>query len=52
MLAMGGVSPLKDVRAIAERSFPVEIFEPQNRSRWEQEAEGFQQYSKAADARN
>lgn len=52
MLAMGAVSPLKDVRAMAERSFPVEIFEPQNCSRWEQEAERLQQYSKTTDARS
>ena len=52
MLAMGAVSALKDVRAIAKRSLPVEISEPQNCSRWEQEAERLQQHSKTTNVRN
>lgn len=52
MLATGVVSSLKEARDIVERSFPVEMFEPMNCSRWDREAERFQQYCEMTDARN
>jgi rhamnulokinase len=48
MLATGCVSSLSEVRAIIDRSFPTEIFEPVEPGRWDQEAERFQQYSEIA----
>jgi rhamnulokinase len=45
ILATGGASSLQEVRAIVDRSFPTEIFEPIESAKWDEEAERFQQYS-------
>lgn len=45
MLATGLAGSLEEVRAIIERSFPSEIFEPVRSNRWEQQAERFRQYT-------
>ncbi len=44
ILATGGASSLKEVRAIVDRSFPTEIFEPLETDKWHQHAERFEQY--------
>lgn len=44
MLATGAVSSLKDARAIIDRSFPTEIFEPQDTEPWDSNADRFRQY--------
>jgi rhamnulokinase len=44
ILATGEASSLKQVRAIVDRSFPTEVFEPVETDRWEQESKKFQQY--------
>jgi rhamnulokinase len=44
ILATGAASSLKEVRAIIERSFAVEIFEPLDPAKWEQQAERFEHY--------
>jgi hypothetical protein len=44
MLATGTVSSLRDARAIIERSFPVERFEPRNPERWEAHYPRFTDY--------
>ena len=44
VLATGGASSLKEVRAIVDRSFPAEVFEPCDTDRWDQHAERFEQY--------
>ncbi len=45
ILATGGASSLQEVRAIVDRSFPTEIFEPADTDKWDKEAERFQHYS-------
>ena len=44
ILATGGASSLPEVRAIVDRSFPTEVFEPLETDRWERESKKFQQY--------
>jgi rhamnulokinase len=44
ILATGAAASLKQVRAMIERSFPVEIFEPRDTDRWTKAAERFQHY--------
>lgn len=44
MLATGAVSSLEDARAIIERSFPVERFEPLETDRWEPHYRRFLEY--------
>jgi rhamnulokinase len=44
MLATGAVSSLGEARAIIERSFPVERFEPAQSDRWEPVYRRFQEY--------
>jgi len=44
ILGTGGVSSLQEVRAIVDRSFPTEVFEPRETDKWEQHAERFEQY--------
>src|SRR5437868_1616597 len=44
ILATGGASSLQEVRAIVDRSFPTEIFEPIETDKWYQHAERFEQY--------
>jgi rhamnulokinase len=45
ILATGGASSLAEVRAIVDRSFPTEIFEPTEPGKWDAQAARFQQYS-------
>jgi len=45
ILATGGASSLREVRAIVDRSFSTEVFEPVETDKWDKEAERFQQYS-------
>jgi rhamnulokinase len=44
ILATGGAASLQEVRAIVDRSFPTEVFEPLESDRWDQQAERFEQY--------
>jgi len=44
ILATGEASSLQEVRAIIDRSFPTETFEPRESDRWERHAERFKQY--------
>lgn len=44
ILATGGAASLQEVRAIVDRSFPTEVFEPLEADKWEQHAERFEQY--------
>lgn len=44
ILATGGASSLQDARAMVDRSFPTEIFEPLETDRWDEQAERFEQY--------
>ena len=44
MLATGAVSSLREARAVIERSFPVERFEPADADRWDAHYRRFQEY--------
>jgi rhamnulokinase len=44
VLATGGATSLKEVRAIVDRSFPTETFEPLDADQWDRQAERFEQY--------
>lgn len=44
ILATGGASSLHEVRAIVERSFPIEVFEPGDTDQWDRHAERFEHY--------
>jgi rhamnulokinase len=44
ILATGGATSLSEVRAIVDRSFPPEVFEPLETDKWDQHAERFEQY--------
>jgi rhamnulokinase len=44
ILATGGAASLREVRAIVDRSFPTEVFDPLETDKWEQHAERFEQY--------
>jgi len=44
MIATGAVASLEEARAVVERSFPVERFEPLAADRWDTEYRRFQQY--------
>jgi rhamnulokinase len=44
ILATGEAASLEEVRAIVDRSFPTEIFEPMETDKWDQHAERFEQY--------
>jgi rhamnulokinase len=44
ILATGGASSLQEVRAIVDRSFPTEVFDPVEPGKWDQHAERFEQY--------
>ena len=44
LIATGATSGLDDARAIIERSFPTETFEPRAPEKWNQEADRFQHY--------
>jgi rhamnulokinase len=45
ILATGICSSLSEVRAMVERSFPTEVFEPVESDKWDHQAERFQHYS-------
>jgi rhamnulokinase len=44
ILATGGAASLQEVRAIVDRSFPTEVFDPLETDKWDQHAERFEQY--------
>jgi rhamnulokinase len=44
VLATGGSSSLQEVRAIVDRSFPTEVFDPLETDKWDQHAARFEQY--------
>ena len=44
ILATVEATSLQEVRAIVDRSFPTEIFEPRETDKWDQQAERFEQY--------
>jgi rhamnulokinase len=44
ILATGGVTSLKEVRAIVEHSYPPEVFTPRAVEPWNQHAERFEHY--------
>ena len=52
ILATGGAGSLKEVRAIVDRSFPTEVFNPMDPKRWEEQARRFQHYSEVTYAAN
>ena len=43
IITTGAASSLAEARVIIDRSFPTEIFEPQNPERWDREVQRFQQ---------
>ena len=45
MLATGEAASLAEVRAMIDRSFPTEVFEPRETDRWQNELERFQNYT-------
>lgn len=45
ILATGAANSLSEVRAMIERSFPAEIFQPQNTDQWERHVARFQHYT-------
>lgn len=45
ILATGAATSLAEVRAIIDRSFPTEVFDPSEPGRWDREAERFQHYT-------
>jgi len=44
IVATGEASSLQEVRAIVDRSFPTEVFEPLDTDKWQRHAERFEQY--------
>ena len=44
ILATGQASSLQEVRAIVDRSFPIETFDPVDTDKWEKHTQRFQQY--------
>lgn len=45
ILATGGASSLREVRAMVDRSFPTEIFEPRETDNWDRHFARFQHYT-------
>jgi rhamnulokinase len=45
ILATGGANSLQEVRAIVDRSFPTEVFEPVATDQWDKETTRFQHYT-------
>ena len=45
ILATGQATSLAEVRAIIDRSFPTEVYDPTDPGKWDREAERFQHYS-------
>jgi len=48
ILATGAASSLAEVRAIIDRSFPTETFEPRETDKWERHLTRFQHYTELA----
>jgi rhamnulokinase len=46
-LATGAATSLKEVRAIVDRSYPAEVFEPLDTENWNRQAERFEHYCEA-----
>ena len=44
ILATGEASSLGEVRAMVDRSFPIEVFDPVDTEKWDQHSERFEQY--------
>lgn len=44
ILATGGAASVQEVRAIVDRSFPTEVFDPLETDKWDQHVERFAQY--------
>jgi len=44
ILATGEASSLQEVRAMVDRSFPTEVFEPLDTDKWQRHTERFEQY--------
>lgn len=44
LLATGEASSLKEIRAIVDRSFPTEVFQPGETDKWERHVQRFEQY--------
>jgi hypothetical protein len=47
ILATGTATSLKEVRAMVDRSYPAEVFEPLDTENWNQQAERFGHYCEA-----
>jgi rhamnulokinase len=47
ILATGAATSLKEVRAIVDRSYPAEVFEPLDTENWNRQAERFEHYCEA-----
>ena len=52
ILATGEASSLQEVRALVDRSFQTETFEPVDTDKWEQQSERFEQYCEMIYASN
>jgi rhamnulokinase len=50
MLATGTASSLSEVRAMVDRSFPTEIFEPQETDQWDRHRDRFRHYTEMTHA--
>ena len=48
ILATGSAGSLQEVRAIVDRSYPTEVFNPVDPGRWDEQAKRFQHYSEVA----
>jgi rhamnulokinase len=48
ILATGAATSLKEVRAIVDRSYPAEVFEPLDTEKWNRQAERFEHYCEVA----
>jgi Iap family predicted aminopeptidase len=44
VLASGEANSLQEVRAIVDRSFPMDVFEPLETDKWDQQTDRFEQY--------
>jgi rhamnulokinase len=47
ILATGAATSLNEIRAIVDRSYPAEVFEPLDTEKWNQQAERFEHYCEA-----
>ena len=48
LIATGGAASLAEARAIIDRSFPTDVFEPRDSDPWNRESRRFQQYCEVA----